>query len=269
MAETKTSSLTPIEKLKKVMTRLRHPDEGCPWDREQTFASVAPYTIEEAYEVSDAVDCNDMPALKEELGDLLLQIIFHSRIAEEAGYFNFDEVTQSITDKMVRRHPHVFGEDSERSKEFHSEEWEAQKRRERAEKASARGDTPGVLNDVALALPALMRAEKLGKRVAKAGFDWPEKENIINKINEDIADLKAKIKQKDNFQESAENELGEILLNVVSLARHLKVDPELALRRANTKFVNRFRTVEEQLATAGDVPEKINIEAYKLLWEAE
>ena len=259
---------TPIENLKTVMARLRHPTEGCPWDRDQTFASVAPYTIEEAYEVSDAIDCKDMLSLKEELGDLLLQIVFHSRIAEESGYFDFDEVAQNITDKMIRRHPHVFGEEGERSKEFHGDQWEEQKKRERTEKALIRGDhTPSILDDVALSLPALMRSEKLGKRAAKVGFDWPDIDSVFEKMNEEIQELKNELEAKTISREAVEEELGDMLLTVVSLARHLQVNPELALRRGSAKFEQRFRFVEKRLEKDGNCPENASLEELEKLWQ--
>jgi len=258
---------TPIENLMNVMARLRHPTEGCPWDREQTFSSVAPYTIEEAYEVSDAIEQNDMTSLKEELGDLLLQIVFHSRMAEESGDFDFNEVAQSIADKMIRRYPHVFGEEEQRSREFHRDEWEAQKKRERAEKAQRRGDSlPSILDDVALAFPALMRAEKLGKRAAKAGFEWQKIELFFNKINEEILELRSELDEKEISKKLVEEELGDILLSVVSLARHLKVDAELALRRSNDKFESRFRFIEKQLSEAGKNLEETSLAEYEALW---
>ena len=264
----KTPALTPIENLKTVMARLRHPDEGCPWDREQTFASVAPYTIEEAYEVSEAIDSKDMSLLKEELGDLLLQIVFHSRMAEESGDFNFDDVAQTISDKMIRRHPHVFGEEGKRSREFHGDEWEAQKKRERVEKAQLRGDVMlSILDGVALAIPALMRAEKLGKRAAKAGFDWTGIETVYEKINEEIRRLQSELEENEISGESVEEELGDILLTVVSLARHLRIDPELALRRANAKFERRFRFIEKQLLKAGQSPENVSLQKLEKLWQ--
>ena len=250
------------------MADLRHPTEGCPWDREQTFSSVAPYTIEEAYEVSEAISRNDMSSLKEELGDLLLQIVFHSRMAEESGDFDFNDVAQSIADKMIRRHPHVFGNEGQRSKEFHGEQWEAQKKRERTEKAHRLGDeVPSILDDIALALPALMRAEKLGKRAAKAGFDWTEIEPVFEKINEEILELRNELDEKEISAESVEEEFGDILLSVVSLARHLQVNPELALRRANSKFERRFHHIEKQLSEAGKIPEETSLAEYEVLWQ--
>ena len=257
-----------VENLINVMARLRHPTEGCPWDREQTFSSVAPYTIEEAYEVADAIEQNDMSGLKEELGDLLLQIIFHSRMAEESGIFDFNEVAQSIADKMVRRHPHVFGKKIQRTRDFHGDEWEAQKKRERYEKALRRGDeSPSILDGVALAFPALMRADKLGKRAAKAGFEWREIEPYFEKINEEIGELRSELVEKEVSKELVEEELGDILLSIVALARHLKVDAELALRKSNDKFESRFRFIEKQLSEEGKIPEETSLAEYEVRWK--
>jgi len=259
---------SPIENLKKVMARLRDPAEGCPWDKEQTFASIAPFTIEEAYEVSEAIERNDIGSLKEELGDLLLQIVFHSRIAEESGQFDFNEVVQIIVDKMIRRHPHVFGEEGVRDKEYHSEEWEAQKSLERFEKARSRGyKSISILDDVAIAYPALMRAEKLGKRAAKVGFDWPNIDSVFEKIYEEILELRKELVEESISQEKIEEELGDILLSVVSLARHLRVDPELALRRGNIKFEKRFHYIEKQLEKLSKKLENTSLEEYELLWQ--
>lgn len=256
-----------IETLKNVMALLRDPKKGCPWDKEQTFESVVPFTIEEAYEVSDAIECKDMDSLKEELGDLLLQIVFHSRIAEELGHFDFDEVVEDIVKKMIRRHPHVFEKEVNRSKRFHSEEWEIQKSKERFEKAKTSGnDFSSVLDNVALALPALMRAEKLVKRASNVGFDWPDMESIFIKINEEINELRYELEKDIIFPKKVEEELGDILLTIVSLARYLNVDPELALRNGNTKFEKRFRFVEKKLAEISKKPEETNLKEYELLW---
>ena len=256
-----------IETLKNVMALLRDPKKGCPWDKEQTFESVVPFTIEEAYEVSDAVECKDMDSLKEELGDLLLQIVFHSRIAEELGHFDFDEVVEDIVKKMIRRHPHIFEKKVNRSKRFNSEEWEIQKSKERFEKAKNSGnDFSSVLDNVALALPALMRAEKIVKRASSVGFDWPDMESIFIKINEEINELRHELGKDIIFPKKIEEELGDILLTIVSLARYLNVDPELALRNGNTKFEKRFRFVEKKLAEISKKPEETNLKEYELLW---
>lgn len=226
-----------------VMARLRHRQHGCPWDVEQTFASIAPYTIEEAYEVADAIAREDLPALKEELGDLLFQVAFHARMAEEAGAFDFAEVAQALADKMVERHPHVFQDKIERTAEEQTLAWETLK----AEKRAAKGGS--LLDDVAMALPALMRAEKLTKRAARINFDWPSADQVLEKLVEELAELHdARLRQD---PEALTEEMGDILFVMANLARKLKVDPEEALRRANAKFVRRFQHIERRLAEQG------------------
>jgi len=259
---------TPIESLKNVMVRLRDKLDGCPWDMEQTFESIAPYAIEEAYEVSDAIERKDMFSLREELGDLLFQVVFHSRIAEELEYFDFDEVVEDIIEKMIRRHPHVFGVDGNQKKEFQLEDWENQKKRERLGKARNRGvDRPSILDDVAISFPALKRAEKLGKRAAKVGFDWSGIESVFNKMDEEIMGLRNELEKDSIIQRKIEEELGDILLTVAGLARHLSVDPELALRRGNNKFEKRFRFMESQLVKQRKKLEDIDLEEFELLWQ--
>lgn len=220
------------------MTRLRDPEDGCPWDVEQDFASIAPYTIEEAYEVAEAIHRNDPEEIKQELGDLLLQVVFHAQMAKEAGWFDFDAVAQAIGDKMVRRHPHVFGDASIESAEAQTENWENIKAEERRKKA-----TGSVLDDVPHALPALMRAEKLQKRAARIGFDWPSVEPVFDKVQEEIIEIKA---AGDNPAQ-LEEEIGDLLFTCANLARHFKIDPEEALRKANRKFERRFREVERTI----------------------
>ncbi len=269
MNERNNKSKQPIENLKELMARLRHETEGCPWDREQTFASVAPYTIEEAYEVSDAIDCDDMLALKEELGDLLLQVVFHSRMAEENGDFDFDDVAQAITDKMIRRHPHVFGNADERTQQIQGEEWEKQKKRERSEKALQRGDKiSGIMDDVALALPALMRAEKLGKRASRIGFDRNDIQDVISKLNEKMQQFQSENVDSDSDlnKENKEKMIGDLLFSVVNLSRHLKVDTELALRKKNSEFENNFRKLENNLQACGKIPEEANLIEMMQIW---
>ena len=228
-----------------VMARLRDPQRGCPWDIEQNFATIAPYTIEEAYEVADAIERTDMPALKEELGDLLFQVAFHARMAEEQGAFDFADVAQALADKMIERHPHVFSEAGDgRSAEQQTVAWETLK----AEKRAAKG-APSLLDDVAMALPALMRAEKLTKRAARINFDWPTPEPVLDKLKEELAELKDARASGD--QEHIAEEMGDILFVMANLARKLKVDPEEALRRANAKFTRRFQYIEARLVEAG------------------
>jgi MazG family protein len=229
----------PIDRLLAIMARLRDPERGCPWDREQDFATIAPYTIEEAYEVADAIERADMAALRDELGDLLLQVVFHARMAEEAGLFAFDEVAAAIADKMVRRHPHVFGDAEIASVAAQNEAWEAHKAAER----EAAGGVDSVLDGVALALPALLRAAKISRRAARIGFDWPDARGVIGKIAEEIAEIEDAIASGGD-PAALEEEVGDLLFAVANLARKLEVEPETALRRATAKFERRFRRVE-------------------------
>nr|WP_135210132.1 nucleoside triphosphate pyrophosphohydrolase [Vitreimonas flagellata] len=225
-----------------VMARLRDPQRGCPWDIEQNFATIAPYTIEEAYEVADAIERADMPALKEELGDLLFQVAFHSRMAEEQGAFDFADVAQALADKMIERHPHVFADAGDgRTAAQQTVAWETLK----AEKRAAKG-APSLLHDVPMALPALMRAEKLTKRAARINFDWPTSDEVLAKLDEELAELKDA--QAAGDQDHIAEEMGDILFVMANLARKLKVDPEEALRRANAKFTRRFQYIEAKLA---------------------
>ncbi|KXU33650.1 nucleoside triphosphate hydrolase [Sphingobium sp. 22B] len=253
MSSNSKASPADIMPLAKVMARLRDPDTGCPWDVEQDFASIAPYTIEEAYEVADAIERDDMAALRDELGDLLLQVAFHSRMAEQAGHFTLQEVIDGITEKMIRRHPHVFGEGTRRT-DGHAQ-WEAIKAAERAEKEP----DPSALAGVAIALPALLRAEKLQKRAARTGFDWPDIGGVIDKIEEELGEVQAATTQAER-----EEEVGDLLFAVVNLARHLKVDPEVALRAANGKFDKRFRIME---GLAGEDFPTLPLDEKEGLWQ--
>jgi nucleoside triphosphate diphosphatase len=228
-----------------VMARLRDPKQGCPWDVEQTFATIASYTIEEAYEVADAIARNDMGALKEELGDLLFQVAFHARMAEEQGAFDFADVATALAEKMIARHPHVFGEGDGRSAEEQTRAWETLKAEERANKRP----NASLLDDVAMALPALMRAEKLTKRAARINFDWPSADQVLEKLDEELAEL-AEARLEGDPQALTE-EMGDILFVLANLARKLNVDPEEALRRANAKFTARFNHIERRLAEQG------------------
>ncbi len=244
-AETLARTAAATQSVLDVMAQLRNPNGGCPWDIEQNFATIAPYTIEEAYEVADAIERNDMPALKEEVGDLLFQVAFHARMAEEQGAFDFADVAQALADKMIERHPHVFSEAGDgRSAEQQTVAWETLK----AEKRAAKG-APSLLDDVAMALPALMRAEKLTKRAARINFDWPTPEPVLEKLEEELAELKDARASGD--QEHVAEEMGDILFVMANLARKLKVDPEEALRRANAKFTRRFQYIEGKLAEQG------------------
>lgn len=252
-----------MKRLLAIMARLRSPVGGCPWDLEQDFNTIAPYTIEEAYEVADAIARNDMADLKAELGDLLFQVVFHSQMAKEAGHFDFADVAKAISDKMLRRHPHVFGEAEERDAASQTQAWEAQKAAERSEK----GNDNSVLADLPLALPALLRALKLTKRAARIGFDWPNALRVLDKFEEEALELREAIAADDaaNIKE----EIGDLLFVCANLARKLDVDPEEALRAANTKFERRFRGVERALEQAGKAPGEATLDEMEALWEAE
>jgi MazG family protein len=250
-------------KLLAIMKKLRDPDGGCPWDLEQDFSTVAPYTIEEAYEVSDAIERGDFGDLKDELGDLLLQVVFHARMAEETGHFAYKDVVAAICDKMIRRHPHVFSAKGEQSPSGVRKAWEDIKREERAGKAS--DDKPnGLLDDVPNALPALMRAIKLQNRAAEVGFDWPSPINVVEKIAEESAEL-VEASAEEKPAKIAE-EFGDLLFAFANLARHLKVDPEAALRAANAKFVRRFKAIEGGLQARGISLEEASLDQMEALW---
>jgi ATP diphosphatase len=235
-----------MDALLEVMARLRDRERGCPWDVEQSFATIAPYTIEEAYEVAEAIERDDMAALQDELGDLLFQVVFHARMAEEAGGFAFDDVAQGAVDKMVRRHPHVFADAEVADAAAQTRHWEDLKARERAAAAASRGaarQAASALDGVALGLPALLRALKLQKRAARVGFDWPSTRQVFEKFAEELAELHEEI-ETDGDRARMTDEIGDLLFVLVNLARHLEVDPEGALRHANAKFERRFRAVE-------------------------
>lgn len=249
----------PIDRLIAIMARLRDPERGCPWDREQDFATIAPYTLEEAYEVADAIERGDLAALKDELGDLLLQVVFHARMAEEAGHFAFEDVAAAIADKMVRRHPHVFGDAEIAGVAAQNEAWEAHKAAER----QAVGGHDSVLDGVALALPALLRAVKLSRRAARIGFDWPDARAVIPKIREEIAEFEAEL-EAGAAPAALEEEMGDLLFAVANLARKLDIEPETALRRASAKFERRFRRVEALAAARGIGRD---LDALEALWQ--
>jgi ATP diphosphatase len=272
-AETETSRLLSI------MARLRDKQTGCPWDQVQDFASIAPYTIEEAYEVADAAQRGDMAALKDELGDLLFQVVYHARLAEEAGQFGFADVAAAIGDKMIRRHPHVFGGtaaaggpgasgdmtgaggDPARQTALHSKAWEEGKAAERREAAQT-----GALAGVPAALPALTQAEKLTRRAARVGFDWPDVAAVLDKLDEEVAELRAELGGAD--PDRLEDELGDMLFVLANLARKLRLDPEAALRRASAKFTARFEAVERRLAAEGTTPAEAGLERMEAAWQA-
>jgi len=268
MTEPKTT-LPAIAQLLTIMAKLRDPINGCPWDQAQDFASIAPYTIEEAYEVADAIAHLDdepgaMTHLRDELGDLLLQVVFHAQMAAELDAFDFAAVAQAISDKMIKRHPHVFGAEEFRDATAQTIAWEEQKAIERAELAATDGRAQSALDGVASALPALTRALKLQKRAARVGFDWPDTAPVLAKIDEEIAELTAEM-DAGNAPAMAE-EMGDLLFSVVNLARHLDIDPEAALRAGNDKFERRFRSLEADLSDQGLDPKEFDIERLEDAW---
>ena len=243
------------------MARLRDPADGCPWDLEQTFATIAPYTVEEAYEVADAVERGDLTDLRDELGDLLLQVVFHARMAEEKGAFDFDAVATAINDKMIRRHPHVFGDEVYASLAHQKDGWEALKAAERQSK----GRSASLLDDVPVGLPGLTRAVKLSKRAAKVGFVWPTVQDVVKKLHEEVGEMLAEIEAGD--LEKAREEIGDVLFVVANLARTLDVDPEDAVRYTNAKFVRRFQYIEQRLAERGKTPDDSDLAEMDALWD--
>lgn len=249
-----------LSRLLQIMARLRDPQQGCPWDLQQSFSSIAPYTIEEAYEVADAIERNQMPELCDELGDLLFQVVFHARMAEEAGHFGFDDVVAAICDKLERRHPHIFGDAERTSADGTLRAWEELKRQERA--ASGK---QGVLDGVPQALPALTRANKLGKRAATVGFEWPDVCGALDKLEEELAELRHEVAAGN--QAAMHAEIGDVLFSIVNLSRYLRVDPEQALRSSNTKFERRFAFIEQELARSGSAPHQASLEQMDVLWE--
>jgi MazG family protein len=252
--------MSSIDRLLQIMARLRDPQRGCPWDLEQSFGTIAPYTIEEAYEVADAIERKDYPALRDELGDLLFQVVFHSQMAREQGSFAFDDVVAAICDKMERRHPHVFGEARIESAQAQTVAWEEQKRLER-ERAGK-----GILADVPVALPALTRANKLGKRAAQVGFEWPDVGGALDKLDEELGELRKGLGAQAD-QAHITDELGDVLFCVVNVCRYLGVDPETALKGANAKFERRFGYVEQRLREQGRSPREATLEEMDALWD--
>jgi ATP diphosphatase len=252
--------MTQLERLLRIMERLRDPRLGCPWDREQDWMSIAPHTIEEAYELADAIARADVDAVRDELGDVLFQVVFQARIAQERGLFDFEAVAAAIADKLERRHPHVFGDARIESAEAQTHAWEQHKRAERA----ARGQGTGALDGVTLGLPALTRAAKLGSRAAKVGFDWPDAAGVLEKVQEEIAELQRELGGGDAPR--VREELGDLLFALVQASRHLGLDAESALREANDKFEHRFRHVEALLARDGLTPTDVDMQRLDALW---
>jgi ATP diphosphatase len=262
-----------ISRLIEIMAALRNPETGCPWDIVQTFETIKPYTIEEAYEVSDAIERNDMDDLCDELGDLLLQVVFHARMAEEAGDFSFGDVVEAITKKMIRRHPHVFARSDADTPDAVKIQWDEIKqaeKRERAERRAARGITEdfkaGFLGSVQRSFPALTEALKLQERAAKVGFDWSAPEPILDKIEEEIGELREALTSGD--QAKVSDELGDLIFAVVNIGRHVKADPEQSLRGTNTKFRRRFGHIETTLAAEGETLQAATLERMEDLWQA-
>jgi ATP diphosphatase len=259
-----------ISRLVEIMAALRTPGTGCPWDLEQDFATIAPYTIEEAYEVADAIGRGDFDDLRDELGDLLLQVVFHARMAEEAGSFAFGDVVQAITEKLVRRHPHVFGDARDLSPEAVKHLWDRIKAEEKAARAARRGvddgAASGALAGVPVGLPALTRALKLQQNAGKVGFDWNDPQAVLAKIREEADEISAAIASSDRAGAAAET--GDLLFAVVNLARHLAADPEAVLRATNAKFERRFAFIERALAAQGKTPEQSTLNEMDALWNA-
>ena len=253
--------MSSMQRLLGIMAKLRDPEQGCLWDREQTFKSIAPYTVEEAYEVADAIERGDLAHLREELGDLLLQVVYHARMAEEQGLFAFEDVAREIGDKLTARHPHVFGDADIRDAAHQTRDWEAQKAGERAKASVA-----GVLDGIPAGMPALTRAEKLQKRAARVGFDWTELPPVFAKVREELAELEHEI-ASGSPRERLEDELGDVLFAAANMARKLGVDPEQALRGTNRKFERRFRHMESRLKERGLVPENVSLEEMDSYWD--
>ena len=252
----------PIDRLLAIMARLRDPKGGCEWDLEQTFATIAPYTVEEAYEVADAIERNDLTDLRDELGDLLFQVVFHARMAQEQGAFDFDDVADAISEKMIRRHPHVFGAEAPRTATQQTQAWEVIKAKERAGK----GRNESLLDDVPPGLPALTRAVKLSRRAATVGFVWPTIGEVVAKLDEEVGEMKVEIAADD--REKARAELGDVLFVVANIARTLDIDPEDALRATNAKFARRFRHIESELKARGKTPDQSDLAEMDALWDA-
>ena len=255
--------LHQLDRIIEIMRRLRHPETGCPWDVEQDFTTIAPYTIEEAYEVADAIQRNNADDIRDELGDLLLQVVFHARIAEEAGLFSLADVARSISDKMIDRHPHVFGGQQRPDVNQQSQNWEDIKAAERAKRGQS-----GVLDDVAMGLPPMLRALKLQKRAARVGFDWPQIDQVIEKLHEETAELGEELSTETRNSDRVKDEVGDILFVAVNLARKAGVDPETALMSCNSKFEKRFRFIEQQSEKNEKSLDQLSLEEMESHWQA-
>ena len=254
-----------IKRLIEIMAALRDKEAGCPWDIEQTFATIAPYTIEEAYEVAEAIAQNDMGELRDELGDLLLQVVYHAQLAEEIGAFAFPDVVEAITTKMIRRHPHVFGDETAKAAGHAKEVWERVKAEEKRERGKTQPAVKSVLDGVPFALPALIRAVKLQQKASTVGFDWNDPKAVLAKLREELAEIEAEI--DGGTHDRLEDEVGDLLFAAANLARHLNVDADQALRRTNTKFVKRFGAIEGALAADGRRPAEATLNEMEVLWQ--
>tara|TARA_R110001583_G_scaffold26571_6_gene95831 strand:+ start:19942 stop:20763 length:822 start_codon:yes stop_codon:yes gene_type:complete len=259
-----------LQDLLKIMEQLRDPESGCPWDQKQTFASVVPHTLEEVYELADAIEMQDFSDLKGELGDLLFQVVFYAQIAKEQGLFEFSDVLETLNEKLIRRHPHVFASTTFEDEQAVHANWEAEKQKERLQKASSMNQQESVLDNIPLALPALNRAYKIQKRCANVGFDWAELEPVVAKIHEEIDEVLVEVKRTDltdqQKQARIEDELGDLLFANVNLVRHLKANPETVLRQANKKFEKRFRLVESAVLKQGKQMEQCSLEELDKIW---
>lgn len=256
--------MSSIDQLLGIMARLRDPDGGCPWDLKQTFSTVAPYTIEEAYEVADAIDRDDLADIKEELGDLLFQVVFHARMGEELGAFRFDDVVDVVSEKLIRRHPHVFASSGGIDEAEVNRRWEEEKAAER-ERKHGQADA-SALSGVTRGLPSLLRAEKLQRKAARVGFDWPDCQPVMAKIREELDEVEDALVHDD--ADHVEEEIGDVLFAVVNLARHCGVDADTALRRTNEKFTRRFQAIEQTVQASGRTMEAVSLEEMEEIWEA-
>jgi ATP diphosphatase len=259
-----------IHRLIEIMAALRHPVTGCPWDKEQNFSTIAPYTIEEAYEVADAIARKDLSDLRDELGDLLLQVAYHARMAEEQGAFAFGDVVEAITTKLIRRHPHVFGDEDARAAGAAKGFWEkikAEEKRERADRRPDGGTRAGVLDGVPAGMPPMARALKLQAKASTVGFDWNDPKAVLAKLREETDEIAAEIDRSPTEPDRLEDEIGDLLFAVANLARHLKIDPDQALRRTNAKFIERFGRIEAALAAVGRTPAEASLDEMEELWQ--
>jgi MazG family protein len=255
-----------IHSLLKIMQQLRDPDGGCPWDRDQTYESLVPYTLEEAYEVADAIARKDIEDMRDELGDLLFQVVFYAQIAREQGEFDFNDIANAISEKLIRRHPHVFGDENVKDADEQTRLWEEHKLAERQKKADSENRSHSVLEGISISLPALMRAQKLQRRAARVGFDWPEIAPVMDKVQEELQECRDAIKEKESY-EAIQEEIGDLLFSCVNLARHADIDAETALRDANEKFTGRFNRIEAALAEQGKTVNEASLEEMDALWE--